>query len=172
MIGEREQLILDEGLRLFPYRCTAGKITIGVGRNLEDNPLTAMEVIRLLSSRPHINVTNIPISEVRRLLLEDFYAKGITREEAYFLLDNDIKKFSLRLIDALPWVNSAPVEVQRILLNMAFNMGISNLLTFENTLKEIKQGNYKQAAENMKKSKWAKQVTNRAGRLIERMAKI
>ncbi len=26
----------DEGLRLKPYRCTAGKLTIGYGRNLED----------------------------------------------------------------------------------------------------------------------------------------
>ncbi|NBT57465.1 lysozyme [bacterium] len=29
-------LELDEGLRLKPYRCTANKLTIGVGRNLED----------------------------------------------------------------------------------------------------------------------------------------
>lgn len=29
------QLILHEGLRLTPYRCPAGKLTIGVGRNLE-----------------------------------------------------------------------------------------------------------------------------------------
>lgn len=29
-------LIRDEGLRLYPYRCTAGKLTIGVGRNLDD----------------------------------------------------------------------------------------------------------------------------------------
>lgn len=29
-------LFADEGLRLKPYRCTAGKLTIGYGRNLED----------------------------------------------------------------------------------------------------------------------------------------
>lgn len=27
----------DEGLRLKPYRCTAGKLTIGYGHNIEDN---------------------------------------------------------------------------------------------------------------------------------------
>ncbi|MCP4280350.1 MAG: lysozyme, partial [Alteromonas sp.] len=32
------QLIAQhEGLRLKPYKCTAGKITIGYGRNLDDN---------------------------------------------------------------------------------------------------------------------------------------
>ena len=30
------QLVMDEGLRLKPYRCPAGKLTIGVGRNLDD----------------------------------------------------------------------------------------------------------------------------------------
>jgi lysozyme len=30
------ELTRDEGLRLTPYRCTAGKLTIGVGRNLDD----------------------------------------------------------------------------------------------------------------------------------------
>lgn len=32
----RCMLEIDEGLRLKPYKCTAGKTTIGVGRNLDD----------------------------------------------------------------------------------------------------------------------------------------
>lgn len=38
-----QQLILHEGIRLKPYRCTAGKLTIGIGRNLEDNGITEEE---------------------------------------------------------------------------------------------------------------------------------
>ncbi len=30
------ELTRDEGLRLKPYRCSAGKLTIGIGRNLDD----------------------------------------------------------------------------------------------------------------------------------------
>ncbi len=30
----KEQLVRHEGLRLRPYRCPAGKLTIGYGRNL------------------------------------------------------------------------------------------------------------------------------------------
>lgn len=33
----------DEGTRLKPYYCTAGKLTIGVGRNLEDNGINKAE---------------------------------------------------------------------------------------------------------------------------------
>lgn len=42
------QLVTDEGLRLKPYRCTAGKLTIGVGRNLEDRGITSSEAMMLL----------------------------------------------------------------------------------------------------------------------------
>lgn len=32
----KDLIIKHERLRLFPYRCSAGKLTIGVGRNLDD----------------------------------------------------------------------------------------------------------------------------------------
>lgn len=38
-----DQLIRDEGEKLKPYRCTAGKLTIGVGRNLDDNGIRPIE---------------------------------------------------------------------------------------------------------------------------------
>lgn len=44
------QLRLHEGERLRPYRCTAGKLTIGVGRNLEDRGITTEESAMLLSN--------------------------------------------------------------------------------------------------------------------------
>ena len=34
----------NEGRRSSPYFCTAGKITVGVGRNLQDNPLSDNEI--------------------------------------------------------------------------------------------------------------------------------
>jgi lysozyme len=39
----RKMLQLHEGLRLKPYECTAGKITIGYGRNLDDNGISEDE---------------------------------------------------------------------------------------------------------------------------------
>ncbi len=44
------QLRLHEGERLKPYRCTAGKLTIGIGRNLEDRGITAEESAMLLAN--------------------------------------------------------------------------------------------------------------------------
>lgn len=44
----RSMLVLHEGLRLHPYKCTAGKTTIGVGRNLDDVGISQDEAMDLL----------------------------------------------------------------------------------------------------------------------------
>lgn len=41
-------LKVHEGVKKYPYKCTAGKLTIGVGRNLEDNGLSPDEIEYLL----------------------------------------------------------------------------------------------------------------------------
>jgi len=43
-----EQLKHDEGIRLFPYQCSADKLTIGYGRNLEDNGISEHEAEQML----------------------------------------------------------------------------------------------------------------------------
>ncbi len=45
-----EQLTKHEDCKLKPYRCTAGKLTIGVGRNLDDRGITAAEAHHLLGN--------------------------------------------------------------------------------------------------------------------------
>ena len=45
-----DMLILHEGLKLKPYKCTADKLTIGVGRNIEDIGITEEEAKLLLEN--------------------------------------------------------------------------------------------------------------------------
>lgn len=42
------QLIKHEGLKQFPYRDTVGKLTIGVGHNLDDKGLTQTQIRSIL----------------------------------------------------------------------------------------------------------------------------
>lgn len=46
----KEQLILDEGMRLHPYDDTVGKMSIGVGRNLTDVGISKDEAMILLDN--------------------------------------------------------------------------------------------------------------------------
>ena len=46
----QEMLIRHEGIRLKPYRDTVGKLTVGVGRNLDDVGITREEALMLLNN--------------------------------------------------------------------------------------------------------------------------
>nr|WP_319491073.1 glycoside hydrolase family protein [uncultured Desulfobacter sp.] len=46
----KSMLIEHEGIRLKPYRCTAGKLTIGVGHNLDDVGISKQEAMILLDN--------------------------------------------------------------------------------------------------------------------------
>ena len=46
----KQRIIKHEGLRLKPYRCSAGKLTIGVGRNIEDNGISESEAYYMLDN--------------------------------------------------------------------------------------------------------------------------
>jgi lysozyme len=87
---------------------------------------------------------------------------GISKEESRLLLYNDIEKVVDGLDAALPWWDSLSEARQRVLADMAFNLGLKGLLGFKNTLALIQAGDYDEAADNMLLSKWATQVGRRA----------
>jgi len=50
VVKMKAQLIKHEGLKTKPYRCTKGKLTIGVGRNLDDVGISNEEIGILLTN--------------------------------------------------------------------------------------------------------------------------
>lgn len=94
---------------------------------------------------------------------------GISKEESRILLANDIKKVVAGLDAALPWWDSLSEARQRVLADMAFNLGLKGLLGFKNTLALVQRGDYDEAADNMLLSKWATQVGRRATTLAGMM---
>ncbi len=131
MVSLEDQLITHEGLELKPYQCTADKLTIGVGRNIED--------------------------------------RGITEDEARYLLKNDIKIVEDELLSKKPMVAELDAVRQRVLVDMGFNLGIPTLLKFQNMWLAIEQEDFIQASIEMMDSRWARQVGQRAHKLSEAM---
>lgn len=95
--------------------------------------------------------------------------RGISLEEAQYLLQRDIDLVMADLDRALPWWREMTPTRQRVLANMCFNMGLPVLRTFRNTLAYMERGNYRAAAAGMRASKWARQVGARAERLARLM---
>ena len=90
---------------------------------------------------------------------------GITEEEADYLLANDISRVKVALSREIPWLADLNDVRQRVLLDMAFNLGISGLMQFKKTLRAVELGEYERASRMMLDSKWATQVGKRADRL-------
>ena len=63
-----KELKRDEGIRLHPYRCSANKLTIGVGRNIEERGITEDESEYLLN-----NDLTICIEEVESVFTWYYY---------------------------------------------------------------------------------------------------
>ena len=96
--------------------------------------------------------------------------KGITEEEALYLLGNDINYFTEQLRDNLGWFDDIPEAKQKVLINMAFNLGVGGLMNFKNMLSAVQESRWGDAATEMLNSKWANQVGNRAIELSGVMA--
>ena len=134
-----ERLCRHEGLRLMPYRCPQGKLTIGVGRNIEDNPFTSEE-LKAVGDWQH----------------------GITKNAALFLLRNDIKRVYRQCKKQIPAFKSLNSDRQYALVDMAFNLGINGLLKFKKMLNALFYGNYDLAAKECLCSEYAEQTGKRA----------
>lgn len=93
----------------------------------------------------------------------------LTDEEIDFLLSNDVARFKAELDRRLSWWRTLDPVRQRVIVNMAFNLGVDGLLGFKNTLAFVKAGEWDKAAAGMLASKWAGQVGKRAQRLAHMM---
>ncbi len=77
----KKQLIRHEGLKLKPYRCTAGKLTIGVGRNLDDRGVSNSEAMYMLDNDIELAINELTskepvfgtLDEVRQRVLVDMH---------------------------------------------------------------------------------------------------
>ena len=65
-----------------------------------------------------------------------------------------------------------PEEVQLIIANMMFNMGYTRLSKFKGMKRCVDARDWEWAADEMVDSKWYKQVTRRADRLVVRMRSV
>ena len=137
----REELEADEGVKYEIYLDHLGLKTCGIGHLCRKGEAEYdMEV-------------GTPVSEER---VAELFEKDIGWTE------NDCYKL-------IPDFDMLPETVRLIVCNMMFNMGINRMGMFKRLLAAIEDRDWQKAAVEMADSKWADQLPNRSGRLIERM---
>jgi lysozyme len=95
--------------------------------------------------------------------------RGITKDEARYLLANDIAEITLQLSQRLSWFSALSMPRQAALANMAFNLGVGGLLEFHNALLAMSTGDFAKASDELLNSKWASQVGARARRIAQQI---
>lgn len=94
---------------------------------------------------------------------------GISEDEASALLEADIARTTADLDRTIPWWVTLDEVRQRVLANMAFQLGAAGLLGFHQTLAMVRAGDYGGASVEMLNSDWSTQSGPRAQRLSNMM---
>ena len=90
----------------------------------------------------------------------------ITEARCDELFRKDVDRTVTGLFAAIPWMADQPQDVQRALVNMAFQLGVAGVTAFKNTLMYIRRREYDVAYTNGLKSLWARQTPARANRVL------
>jgi GH24 family phage-related lysozyme (muramidase) len=137
----RETLIIDEGQVNEIYKDHLGYPTFGIGHLvLESDPEYGQDV-------------GTAVSEERTIECFEHDVQSVLK---------DCKKLHEG------W-DGYPQEVKQVIANMMFNMGLTRLSKFNNHNAALQSGDWNGAAVEGRDSRWHKQVTNRAERLMERL---
>lgn len=94
-------------------------------------------------------------------------AESIPEEVAKLFVHIKSQKINEELIKKLDFYNDLNDIRKSALINMAYNMGVCKLMSFQNTLDLLRQQKYKEASEEAHNSQWAKQVGLRAFRICK-----
>ena len=134
-----EQLLRDEGEILHAYQDKLGFWTIGSG------------------------------------ILIDQRGGGITHEENLYLTSNRAERARAAVRTKLPWTLQLDEIRRAVFENMAYNLGIGNpekgngLLGFPKMLAHAQAGEFSAAAADGLNSLWAREVGDRAKRLMKQL---
>lgn len=117
----KKQLINHEGLKLKPYRCTAGKLTIGVGRNIEDVGISEDEAMMMLENDIDACVDDLRgmfpdfdlfSNNIQHALIDMRFQLGPKRFRGFRMMNQAIKnKDWLKMIKQMKdseWYSQAP----------------------------------------------------------------
>jgi len=140
----KEELKIDEGVKYEIYRDHLGFPTFGIGHLIVDTDIEYGQPVGTKVTEDRVN--ECFISDTSSVLKDC---------EALFSSYYDL-----------------PEEVQLIIANMMFNMGKPRMSGFKKFIAAIENGDWSKAAKEMIDSKWYRQVTNRAERLVNRMRSI
>jgi lysozyme len=93
--------------------------------------------------------------------------KGLTRDEAEFLLSNDAKEASSHMLANVALPDNVNQARRYALTAMTFQLGIGTFMKFKRMIAAVERGDWEKAAAEALDSKWADQTPARAHHVAE-----
>jgi lysozyme len=145
LVTLQDEIADDEGVKYETYHCSLGHLTGGIGHLIT-------EWDEEIYSGPV--GTRIPHEQIN-----DWFTKDIevTIKDCKIIFEE---------------FDSLPSEAQLVIANMCFQLGRPRLSKFKNFIAAVKDEDWQRAGDEMQDSRWYKQTTNRADRLIARITKL
>jgi len=145
LITLQDEIANDEGVVYETYHCSLGHLTGGIGH---------------LITEWDEEYYDKPVgTRVSHEQVNDWFSRDIS------ITLNDCK-------DIFPDFDDLPSEAQLVIANMCFQLGRPRLSKFKNFIAAVNDRDWMKAAEEMEDSRWHKQTTARAERLIARIIKL
>ena len=145
LVTLQDEIANDEGVMYETYHCSLGHLTGGIGHLITEWDEEYYEQ---------------PIgTKVSHEQVNDWFAKDI---------DVTIRDCNIIFSD----FGNLPEEAQLVIANMCFQLGRPRLSKFKNFIAAVNDSDWTRAADEMEDSRWYKQTTARADRLIARIIKL
>mgnify|MGYP003117383423 FL=1 len=138
----RQEIEADEGCKYETYHCSEGHLTGGIG---------------------HL------ITEWDEEIYSGPIGTPIPEEQVKNWFDRDVQQSINDCISLFDNFDKLPEDIQHVLANMSFQLGRPRLSKFKKMIAAVHNEDYREMAAQMEDSRWHKQTTNRANRLIERV---
>ena len=140
----KDQLVIDEGVKYESYLDHLSLKTCGIGHLCrEDEPE-----------------------------YDEPLGTEVSEERVTELFEDDIQTVIQDCKKVYDDWDKLPEEVKQIIANMMFNLGRPRYSKFRKHIQAVMDGNWKESANQMRDSRWHRQVTKRAERLCERMENV
>ena len=129
----RKMVMQDEGVKLKPYRCTSGKLTVGCGHNLEapGSKETFAKAFGQNGESLHASAMS---------------GNPITQDQAEKLFNADYGKHLQKTINMIPDLEKHPADVQSALVSGTYRGHVGNSPKFR---KLFNAGKYTEAADEL-----------------------
>ena len=138
----RQEIEADEGVKYETYHCSEGHLTGGIG---------------------HL------ITELDEEYFGQPIGSTIPEEQVKNWFERDVQRSINDCISLFDNFDDLPEDIQHVLTNMSFQLGRPRLSKFKKMIAAVHSEDYREMATQMEDSRWHKQTTNRANRLIERV---